>query len=407
MKDIDILNKINDEFIIDNKDIINQGELEANLNMLVRNRLCSRINMFDVGYGFSRLLYISNYLINKDKKLTKYLVDKFKSYDNGIDYGKISKELNYTTDKFLSSGIYFIDLSKNDYYDFMVVIIGKEDDIDRPTGVSVYFIGDRNIKKCTKFKKELNDTIDKYFIIYPYSTIITKGTGENYTDEKFKTFDSMIFTNKDKIIKYIDNWVNNLNVYEKYNIVPKLSILIYGVPGTGKTTFVKALSKYLGVQTVTILQPPFFNKPEINSVDSDYGIILIDDIDTVCNNRDDDTSKENKAVISTLLNYLDNPHKSMIKDKNGKQHTVQLVVGTTNYYDKLDKAVKRYGRFDLQFEMLDFNKKEAEDFCSLYDLKLSDVSTHYKDKDFRISPAELQALCISNIDKRIKEKKEV
>ena len=214
----------------------------------------------------------------------------------------------------------------------------------------------------------------------------------------------MVFDNKDKILSYIDNWVRNLDKYKKYEITPKLSILVYGPPGTGKTTFAKALAKYLNTNTVTSISQSYFNTAKPPEFYNNNGVVLIDDIDTIANNRDDDTSKDNKEVVGKLLKFLDNPPLTKIKTNDDVYHSVQIIVATTNYYDKLDKAVKRFGRFDLQFEMPDFGKEEAINFCNLYDLRLEDICPKSNNKGFRISPAELQALCISNIDKQIKTK---
>ena len=52
--------------------------------------------------------------------------------------------------------------------------------------------------------------------------------------------------------------------------------------------------------------------------------------------------------------------------------------------------------------MKDFNYEEALEMCSIYDLKLSDIYKGEIKKDFTISPAELQALCMENIDLSIK-----
>ena len=84
---------------------------------------------------------------------------------------------------------------------------------------------------------------------------------------------------------------------------------------------------------------------------------------------------------------------------------VKIVVFVpTNYIDKIDPAVKRFGRFDLQIEMKDFTLDEAKDFCALYDLTIHDVVDKVE-KDFTISPAKLQALCMENIDKSLKDNK--
>ena len=101
---------------------------------------------------------------------------------------------------------------------------------------------------------------------------------------------------------------------------------------------------------------------------------------------------------------MDNPDTMYYKAKDGIYYPISIVVATTNYYDRLDSAVKRYGRFDLQIEMNEFTEKEAKEMCAVYGLKLKDVVTEKITKDFVISPAKLQALCLEKIDKGLKEK---
>ena len=126
-------------------------------------------------------------------------------------------------------------------------------------------------------------------------------------------------------------------------------------------------------------------------------------MDCICKSRTEKSDDaDNDKVLSKLLAFLDNPKTFYFKAKDGTYYPVSIIVATTNYIDKLDDAVKRFGRFDLQIEMVDFDEKYAEDFCNLYDLHLSDVVDDIP-KDFTISPAKLQALCMENIDKALKK----
>lgn len=387
--------------IDNNNDLINIDAVMAKLDMLANNHLCSSIKLPKKAFRFPTQLYITDYLLGVDKKLSKYLVDT-NTYDS---YSESQlKEMGLSNNKkVLDKGIYFIDISSGKKSNYIVFInrelvgeYGPEPDI------KLYFVGDSNIKKYNKFMKKYNKAKEKYD--HRSFTSIYDIVLDSYEDAVFKPFDNMIFANKDRILSYINNWVNNLDVYEKYNIVPKLSILIYGPPGTGKTTFAKALANYLNINMITLITQEYFTMKNPPEFYKNNGIVLLDDIDTVSNNRDDDKSMENKNTVARLLKFLDNPPACYYTNKNADdvQRSVQIIIATTNYYDKLDKAVKRFGRFDLQFEMPDFGKEEAIDFCNLYDLQLEDICPKANNKNFRISPAELQALCISNIDKRIK-----
>ena len=62
----------------------------------------------------------------------------------------------------------------------------------------------------------------------------------------------------------------------------------------------------------------------------------------------------------------------------------------------------RPGRFDVRIQLTDFDKEQAEEMCSVYDLTLSDVIDEEITDDFTILPAKLEALCRENIDKSLK-----
>ena len=132
-------------------------------------------------------------------------------------------------------------------------------------------------------------------------------------------------------------------------------------------------------------------------------VYSLDDIDCMCSSREDEKISENdNHVLYQLLEFLDNPPTCYYKANDGLFYPVSIVIASTNYIDKLDKAVKRHGRFDLHLEMKYLNRKQAEELCSLYDLKLTDVYDKEINKDFSISPAYLQALCIENVEKSLK-----
>lgn len=220
----------------------------------------------------------------------------------------------------------------------------------------------------------------------------------------------MVFKDKEKILKYIDNWIEHVPEYNKYGIIPKLSILIHGNPGVGKSTFTKALADYLNIDEVRLYNVSYFDtnrkeKPRRQNSQRVPFICAIDDIDCICTSRDNSNDSGNNAILSNLLEYLDNPNTFYYTASDGNSYPISIIVATTNYYDKLDPAVVRYGRFDLKIHMDDFNKEEATEFAKLYDLSLEDVlepDDKNKKGDFKISPAYLQALCINSIDNKLK-----
>ena len=59
-----------------------------------------------------------------------------------------------------------------------------------------------------------------------------------------RNFESIFFPEKETVIQLLDDFKNKSGIYAKKCIPYKLSFCLSGVPGTGKTTFLKALSEY-------------------------------------------------------------------------------------------------------------------------------------------------------------------
>ena len=391
-----------------NRDFSSTEKVLRSTSLLVENNLASKIS----GSEYIKDLHATRFKV-ACKFLTKYNKDlkQFKRlnlnnrYDDSHLVAGTDKQIVELNDYVLDNGVYYVDLGDKENDDYAVLKVEQKDDDDF-IEFELYFIGYRH----DKFKNKYFKMVDKY-------NKMSKRREDNflmYSDRRasktvtFKSFDQMVMRNKDKILKYIDNWVENIPKYHKYGMTPKLSILLYGEPGTGKSTFSRALAKYLDIDSCTIIAPDYFS-----SMDNSNGrsgslsryfptVYTIDDIDCVCQSRKDNKSRENNTTLSSLLEFLDNPDTFHYKAKDGFYYPISIVVASTNYIDKLDSAVKRHGRFDLQIEMNSFNKEEAEEMCNIYDLTLRDVYDGDIKKDFNISPSYLQALCLENIDNALK-----
>lgn len=405
----EIFDLIYNEYIY-NCDLDKSSQVLKNLSALVENRIAYLICSSDDLLNGQVCSYniASYYICKKNKKNKKYLknkemIDQWAMLKN---YADENPELSKIKEYALDTGTYTAELKDDTFLIFIVDETDKKDPYYIST--KLYFIGykaDKYRKKYLKLVHHYNDlkNNDKDEVII-YSNI-SKGAKTT----KFRSFDNLIMNNKEEVIKYIDKWVTNIPEFYKRDIIPKLSILLYGKPGTGKSSFYKALANHLGIKRICSISPDYFintdgrNRMMSYSQSDEPTIYVIDDIDCICNSRDNDITNNNSIILSSLLEFLDNPNTCYFKAKDGKYYPCSIVVATTNYYDKLDKAVSRYGRFDYQIHMTDFNKKSAEEMCETYGLSLTDVIDEDKiNDDFSISPAKLQALCHKNIEKSLK-----
>ena len=199
---------------------------------------------------------------------------------------------------------------------------------------------------------------------------------------------------KDKICKHLDDWLANEDVYKDRGLTFKTGILLYGVAGTGKSSLASAIATYLNCGLISIDTATFgdLNITEVvESINADNNryVILIDEIDTIFTSRDnDDITDSQKVRTSKLLSLLDS-----------QQSPNNVVfVATTNYIDKLDKAVIRKGRFDMSIELGNISKDTAMEMCKSFNLSKEQSVKAISNFDGReINPAELQNVILTII----------
>lgn len=415
---IDICEAIEEYYMEDNEEISQTNTLITKLPSLVDANKACKISEVESVYVTDAAMYrvASKFIQKYNKKLSKFRrsLRRFEFGNKDSISSKNNPELIKLTRYVLEDGKYFAQLDDNNYC--ILIISTNTENYDNRIATDLYFIGD----KYKKWRKKYLNYQEKYKSL----TTIQKNEQIQFSNNSrtintmFKPFEQLIIKDKKSILRYIDNWYKSIpTYYNKYKMIPKLSIMLEGPPGTGKSSFYKALANYLDISDVMVMCQDYFDNPNKQdsryisySMRGSYGatIYAIDDIDCVCESRDSKKNdKDNSSTLSNLLAFLDNPPTFDIKAEDGIMYPVSIVVATTNHYDKLDPAVRRYGRFDKTITMGNFDRKYAQEMCDIYGLKLEDLVTGSDKKNFEIAPSKLQAICLRNIDNSLKNNQEL
>lgn len=134
---------------------------------------------------------------------------------------------------------------------------------------------------------------------------------------------------------------------DRYGVVPPKSVILFGPPGTGKTSFAKAVSSRLGWPFVelfpsrlaadtseglaTALRDAFADLAELDSV-----VLFIDEVEEIAAARSGKAVDPGHGVTNELLKLI----------PVFREHDSRLLVCATNSVRSLDAAFLRPGRFD-------------------------------------------------------------
>ena len=266
---------------------------------------------------------------------------------------------------------------------------------------------------------------------------------DRYALSSNKTFDVLFTPQKAELIRLVDQFQNKTGKFGVTGYPYKLGFLLHGEPGTGKTTFIKALAHYTNRSIISIplnaistnnqlMQLMFSNNLAYQSSHDDWSyakidfskvIYVIEDIDVASNvvhKRESGADNKNqssqnqtnqskqskkKGILSKctdvcevdgldslnlagLLNVLDG-----VVDTPGR-----ILIMTTNHPEVLDPALIRPGRINMKIHM---QYMVCEDAISMIEHYIGKMTTEERTrfvagypKNAKVSPATIEALCL-------------
>ena len=239
--------------------------------------------------------------------------------------------------------------------------------------------------------------------------------------ETSKSFDNLFFDGKEELINRLDSFIRR-DKYKTLGLPETLGLLFHGEPGTGKTSCIKAIAKYLDMSIILVpmnqiktkkrLEELFFC-PRINTP-QDKRIYVFEEID--CNGwenivRDRVLVKEQEENDDKVSTSFEKEGDGVMVEKKKAKDDDKLTLGgileiidgivecpgrviimTTNHKESLDSALMRPGRIDMAIEFKKLRQPHiAEIYKKWYGVELEE---HYiEDIDnYKYSQAEISQL---------------
>ncbi|XP_021738417.1 AAA-ATPase At3g50940-like [Chenopodium quinoa] len=162
---------------------------------------------------------------------------------------------------------------------------------------------------------------------------------------------------KKMIMEDLDRFLKRKDFYRKVGKAWKRGYLLFGPPGTGKSSLIAAMANYLNFDIYDLELTDIGRNSDLRRLliaTANRSILVVEDIDCSIDLQKKMKAHQrnfqvlysqqgNEMTLSGLLNFMDGLWSSCGDER--------IIVFTTNHKDRLDPALLRPGRMDLHIHM--------------------------------------------------------
>ncbi|WP_291382300.1 GNAT family N-acetyltransferase [Demequina sp.] len=172
---------------------------------------------------------------------------------------------------------------------------------------------------------------------------------------------------------------------EQYGVAPPRAVVLFGPPGTGKTTFAKAIASRLEWAFVEVFPSRLAADPKglagalrdtFQEIDKlEHAVVLIDEVEEIASHRRGDPPSPLQGVTNELLKII-----PAFRDRPDR-----LLVCATNFIRSLDSAFLRHGRFDY---VIPIGLPDADARAAIWERFVPAASARQVDVDALVEASE-------------------